>query len=171
MAGRARGERGHAPAAAKKAADDEIKVLVRNKRARHEYFVAETIEAGIELRGSEVKSLRDARASISDAYAIPRDRELYLLQMQIEEYPFAGHFQHPPKRERRLLLHRRQIAELGAAVKEKGYTLLPLDLHLRRGRVKVLLGLCKGKQLHDKRQVERERTARREVERALGRRR
>ncbi|HZU82269.1 MAG TPA: SsrA-binding protein SmpB [Polyangiaceae bacterium] len=149
---------------------DGHKVLLRNKKARHEYFVEQTFEAGIELRGSEVKSLRDAAASLSDAYALVRDGQMYLVQMQINEYPFANRYNHDPKRDRRLLLHKREIAELGSAVQEKGYTLLPLELYLKQGRVKVLLGLCKGKQLHDKRQTERERTAKREIDRELGRR-
>jgi SsrA-binding protein len=150
---------------------DGHKVLLRNKKARHEYFVEETFEAGIELRGSEVKSLRDAAASLSDAYATVRDGQLFLVQMQINEYPFANRYNHEPKRERRLLMHRREIGDLGEAVREKGYTLLPLEVYLKEGRVKVLLGLCKGKQLHDKRQTERERDARREIDRELGRRR
>jgi SsrA-binding protein len=149
---------------------DGHKVLLRNKKARHEYFVEKTYEAGIELRGSEVKSLRAAAASLSDAYATVKEGEMYLVQMQINEYPYANRYNHDPKRERRLLLHKREIAALGSAVKEKGYTLLPLEVYLKQGRVKVLLGLCKGKQLHDKRQTERERDAKREIARELGRR-
>ncbi len=151
--------------------DDDKKVLVRNKKARHDYLVEKTIEAGIQLRGSEVKSLRDSKASISDAYAIERNGELWLLQLQINEYAWAHHFQHEPKRDRKLLLHKAEIEELGDAVQAKGYTLLPLELYLKQGRVKVLLGLCKGKQLHDKREAEKERTAKREMDRAVGRRR
>ena len=150
---------------------EDVKVLVRNKRARHDYFVEETLETGIELRGSEVKSLRDAHATMSDAYATVKDGQLYLLQLQINEYPWANAFQHVPKRDRRLLAHKKEIAELGDAVQAKGYTLLPLEIYLKKGKIKVLLGLCKGKQQHDKRQTERERTAKREVERELGRRR
>ena len=150
---------------------DEVKVLVRNRRARHEYFVEETLEAGIALVGSEVKSLREAHASIAEAWAVPREGEVFVVGMQINEYPFATHFQHQPKRDRRLLLHKKEIARLGAAVREKGYTLVLLEVYLRRGRVKVLLGLCKGKQLHDKRDAERERDAKKEIERALRRRR
>jgi SsrA-binding protein len=151
-------------------AETDVKVLLRNKKARHDYFVEETLEAGIELRGSEVKSLRDASASLSDAYATVRDGQIYLVQMQINEYPFANRYNHDPKRERRLLLHKREIASLASAVQQKGYTLLPLEVYLKKGRVKVQLGLCKGKQLHDKRQSERERDAKREIARALGRR-
>jgi SsrA-binding protein len=160
-----------APMAAPDKKPDEVKVLVRNKKARHEYFVERTIEAGIELRGSEVKSLRDGRASMSDAYALARDGQMYLVQLQINEWPFANYFQHDPKRERRLLLHKREIDELGNAVQAKGYTLLPLELYLKGGRVKVQLGLCKGKQLHDKRATERERDAKREIAREMASRR
>ena len=95
-----------------KKAPDDIKVLVRNKKARHDYTVEQTIEAGIQLRGSEVKSLREAHASISDAYAMARNGELWLMQLQINEYAWAHHFQHEPKRERKLLLHRREIDRL-----------------------------------------------------------
>jgi SsrA-binding protein len=154
----------------KRGGDDEA-VLLRNKKARHDYRVERTIEAGIELRGSEVKSIRDGRAGLSDAYATVERGQMYLLQMRIDEYPFAFHFQHEPKRQRRLLLHRSEIDDLGHAVQAQGYTLLPLEVYVKNGRIKVMLGLCKGKQLHDKRASERERDARREVERALGRRR
>jgi SsrA-binding protein len=154
-----------------KAVPEDVKVLLRNKKARHDYVVERTIEAGIELRGSEVKSLREAAASMSDAYATVRGGQMYLVQLQINEYPFAHYFQHEPKRERRLLLHRREIDELGKEVQARGYTLLPLEVYLKKGRIKVQLGLCKGKQMHDKRHAERERDAGREIARALGRRR
>ena len=159
------------PAKATGKTPDDVKVLIRNKRARHDYRVERTIEAGIELRGSEVKSLRDAAASMSDAYAAVEGGQMWLFQMQINEYPFANYFQHEPKRKRRLLLHKAEIEELGHAVQAEGYTLLPLEIYTRKGRIKVELGLCKGKQQHDKRASERERDDRREMERALGRRR
>ncbi len=156
---------------ADKKVPDDIKVLVRNKKARHDYTVEKTIEAGIQLRGSEVKSLRNAQASISDAYAMSRNGEMWLMQLQINEYAWAHHFGHDPKRERKLLLHKNEIDDLADAVQAKGYTLLPLEIYLKRGKVKVLLGLCKGKQLHDKREAEKERTAKREMDREIGRRR
>jgi SsrA-binding protein len=156
---------------AEKKPTDDIKVLVRNKKARHDFHVEKTIEAGIQLRGSEVKSLRDAHATISDAYAIERNGELWLLQLQINEYPWANYFQHEPKRERKLLLHKREIEDLGGAVQAKGYTLLPLELYLKNGKVKVLLGLCRGKQQHDKREASKERTAKREIAREISDRR
>jgi SsrA-binding protein len=148
---------------------DGEKVLLRNKRARHEYFVEETLEAGIALLGSEVKSLREGRAQLGDAYAAIEGGEAQLLQMQISEYPYANRFNHDPRRPRKLLLHKKEIARLQQAVQREGYTLLPLEVYLQKGRVKVLLGLCKGKKQYDKRQVQKERDAGREVERALRR--
>jgi SsrA-binding protein len=146
---------------------DEPKILVRNRKARHEYFVEETVEAGIELQGSEVKSLRASQASMSDAYAMVKNGQMYLHQLQINEYPQANIFNHPPKRDRRLLLHKREIEDLGAKVEQQGYTLLPLEIYLKGSRIKVLLGLCKGKQLHDKRATTKERESRREIDRAM----
>ena len=150
-----------------KPVSDEVKVILRNKKARHDYHVEQTLEAGIELRGSEVKSLRDGKASMSDAYAAVERGQMFLMQFQINEYPFASYFQHEPKRKRRLLIHRHEIDELGKAVQAQGYTLLPLEVYLKKGRIKVLLGLCKGKQLHDKRASERERDDKREISRAM----
>jgi SsrA-binding protein len=147
----------------------EQKILVRNRKARHEHLVLETLEAGIELRGSEVKSLRAAGASMSDAYAQVRDGQMYLMQMQINEYREANRWNHEPKRERRLLLHKEEIEKLGRAVREKGYTLIPLEFYLKKGRIKVLLGLCKGKRLYDRRQSAKERDAQREIDRELRR--
>jgi SsrA-binding protein len=144
---------------------DDVQVLLRNRKARHEYHVEETLEAGIELRGSEVKSLRDSQASLGDAYAVVRDGEMFVVQMQVNEYPQANHWNHDPRRERRLLLHKREIAKLGQAVQERGYTLLPLEVYLKKGRVKVLLGLCKGKKQYDKRQASKERDAKRDMDR------
>lgn len=149
----------------------DIQVLVRNRKARHEYFVEETVEAGIELRGSEIKSLRAAAASIGEAWAAVEGGQMFLFNMQINEYPQATCWNHEPKRTRRLLLHRREIVKLGEAVREQGYTLLPLEIYLKQGRAKVLLGLCRGKKLYDKRQAERERDEAREVDRELQRRR
>ncbi|HEX2572202.1 MAG TPA: SsrA-binding protein SmpB [Polyangia bacterium] len=147
----------------------EQQVLVRNRKARHEYEVIETVEAGIELRGSEVKSLRAAAASMSDAYAQLHDGQMYLLQMQINEYKEANRWNHDPKRERRLLLHKEEIEKLGRAIREKGYTLIPLEVYLKNGRIKVLLGMCRGKKLYDRRQTSKERDAQREIERELRR--
>lgn len=144
-------------------------MLLRNKRARHEYFVEDTVEAGIALLGSEVKSLREGKAQLGDAYAAAQDGEMQLLQMQISEYSFSNQFNHAPKRPRKLLLHKREIARLAEAVSRSGYTLLPLEVYLKNGKIKVLLGLCKGKKQYDKRETEKEKDAARDVARALRR--
>ncbi len=147
--------------------DADVKVLLRNKRARHDYTVEQTLEAGIVLQGSEVKSLREASAVLGDAYVVVRQGEAWLSQMQISEYPWANRYNHAPKRERKLLLHRREIEKLQAAVAERGYTVLPLEVYLKRGKVKVMLGICKGKRQYDKRQEAKRRDAEREVAAAL----
>ncbi len=156
------------PKAASK--DDEIKVLLRNKRARHDYFVEQTMEAGMVLTGSEVKSLRDARAVISDAYVMVRNGEAWLVNLQVQEYAWANRFGHLPKRDRKLLLHRREIEKLDAATSEQGMTALPLEIYLKNGRLKALVGVCRGKKEYDKRHEQRRREAEREVEAALRRR-
>lgn len=152
-----------------KPATDEKKVLVRNKKARHDYFVEDTLEAGIVLVGSEVKSLREARAVIGDAYAYVRNGEAWLLQMQITEYPWANRWNHEPKRERKLLLHHKEIVKLDEKTAQEGYTALPLEVYLKNGKIKVLIGICKGKKQYDKRQDARKRDAKREVDQALKR--
>jgi SsrA-binding protein len=135
------------------------KVLLRNRRARHEYSIEETVEAGIALLGSEVKSLRAGKAEIGDAYASIEGGEMVLQQMQINEYAFANRFGHAPKRPRKLLLHKQEIEHFGDAVRRSGYTLLPLEVYLKNGKIKVLLGLGKGKKHYDKREDEKEREA------------
>src|SRR5262245_36657060 len=112
------------------AKDDDIKVLLRNKRARHDYFVDETMEAGMVLLGSEVKSLRDAKAVISDAYVMVRNSEAWLINLQVQEYAWANRFNHMPKRDRKLLLHRREIDKLDEATAVAGMTALPLEIYL-----------------------------------------
>lgn len=149
---------------------EDVKVLLRNKKARHDYFVEWTIEAGVSLQGSEVKSLREAKAVMSDAYAMVRHGEAWLVNMQVTEYPWANRWNHEPKRDRKLLLHRREIEKLDAASSQQGYTILPLEVYLKKGRVKVLLGVCRGKRQYDKRQDQKRKDAAREVEAALRRR-
>jgi len=147
------------------------KVLVANKKARHDYFVEDTYEAGVQLVGSEVKSLREAHAVISDAYVMVKNGEAFLISMQINEYPWANRWNHEPKRDRKLLLHRKEIEKLAQAVDREGYTALPLEVYLNAdGRVKVLIGVCKGKRQYDKRQDQKRKDAAREVEAALRRR-
>ncbi len=152
-------------------ASDDKKVLVRNKKARHDYHVEETYETGVVLQGSEVKSLREAKAVISDAYATVRNGEAWLINVQITEYPWANRWNHAPKRDRKLLMHRRQIEKLEAAIARSGYTALPLEIYLSpKGKIKVLLGICRGKKEFDKRHDQRTRDAQREVEAAMKRR-
>jgi SsrA-binding protein len=146
---------------------DDKKVLLRNKKARHDYFVEWTVEAGVALQGSEVKSLREARAVMSDAYAMVRNGEAWLVNMQVTEYPWANRWNHEPKRDRKLLLHRREIEKLDEASSQEGYTILPLEVYLKNGRIKVELGVCKGKKQYDKRQDQKRKDAQREVEAAL----
>ena len=150
--------------------DDDVKVLLRNKKARHDYFVERTIEAGLVLQGSEVKSLREAKAVMSDAYAMINNGEAWLVNFQVTEYPWANHWNHAPKRDRKLLLHRREIDKLEEASSQAGYTLLPLEVYIKNGRIKVLIGVCKGKKQYDKRQDQKKKDAQREVEAALRRR-
>src|SRR3954462_2531861 len=149
---------------------EDVKVLLRNKKARHDYFVEWTVEAGISLQGSEVKSLREAKAVMSDAYATVKNGEGWLLNMQVTEYPWANRWNHAPKRDRKLLLHRREIDKLEVAAEQAGYTLLPLEVYLKQGKIKVLLGVCKGKRQYDKRQDQKKKDAAREVEAAMRRR-
>jgi SsrA-binding protein len=144
---------------------------IRNKKARFNFEVLEKVEAGISLTGSEVKSLRDGRASLEEAYAVVRAGEVFLRDCNISPYPQAGYAQHKPTRERKLLLHRREIRKLFNKVTQKGLTLVPLKMYFTdRGLVKVLIGLARGKKLHDKRQDIKRRDDQRAIERALRRR-
>jgi SsrA-binding protein len=152
-------------------ASDGRKVIAQNRRARFEYFFEETVEAGLVLTGTEVKSLREGKANLSDSYALPKGRELFLVNANIAKYEPAAQFSHEPTRSRKLLLHRAELEKIGAKVREKGYALIPLQLYFRGGRAKVELGLGKGKKVHDKREAIAERDARREMDRAKKRRR
>lgn len=147
--------------------DEEIQSIARNKRARFDYHILETYEAGLVLKGTEVKSLRDGRANISDAYGIIKDGEAYLLNLHISPYESRGYANHEPDRTRKLLLHRKEIRRLIGAVERQGLTLIPLELYFKRGKAKVALALGKGKKLHDKRDTSRERDAEREIARAV----
>jgi len=149
---------------------EDVKVLLRNKKARHDYFVEWSVEAGVSLQGSEVKSLREAKAVMSDAYAMVKNGEAWLINMQVTEYPWANRWNHEPKRDRKLLLHKKEIEKLDAASAQQGYTILPLEVYLKQGKIKVLLGVCKGKKQYDKRQDQKRKDAAREVEAALRRR-
>jgi SsrA-binding protein len=126
--------------------------IARHKRARFDYHIIETWEAGLVLTGTEVKALRAGKATMGDAYGVVKDREVFLLNLHIAPYDHGNVFNHEPTRTRKLLLHRKEIERLIGAVQREGLTLVPLDLYFKNGRVKVTLALGKGKQLHDKRQ-------------------
>ena len=146
----------------------ESTVIARNKRARHDYHIIESWEAGIVLTGTEVKSLRNGKANLADSYGIVRGGELFLLNLHIPHYEQGNQFNHDPVRTRKLLLHRREIRKLIGSVERQGLTLVPLELYFNpRGIAKVRLALAKGKKVHDKRDTERERDAQREIARAL----
>ncbi|MBM3317573.1 MAG: SsrA-binding protein SmpB [Candidatus Eisenbacteria bacterium] len=149
--------------------DEEVRVVVRNRRATHQYEILERFEAGLVLVGSEVKSVRAGKVNLSDAYAAVRDRELYLLNLHISAYDKATVDAHEPLRPRKLLLHRRQILRLIGKVSERGLTLVPLQIHFRAGIAKVELGLARGKQRFDKRAALAERDSKREMEREKAR--
>lgn len=144
-----------------------IKVITTNKKAYHDYFVEETLEAGIELKGSEVKSIRLGNVNLKDSYAVIKDGEALLMGAHISPYEKGSHFNPEAKRTRRLLLHKSEIRKLNQKVKEKGYTLVVTKLYFKDALVKAELGLAKGKEGHDKRAVLKEREQKRMVERAL----
>jgi SsrA-binding protein len=146
------------------------KVVATNRRARHNYEILDTFECGIVLRGSEVKSLRDAQVQLKDAYADIRDGEVWLERVHIAPYGFAAGGGHDPERARKLLLHRREIDRLTGKVNEVGLTLIPLQVYFKDGRAKVEIGLARGRRTYDKRQKIRERMERREMDRAKRRR-
>lgn len=141
------------------------KTVCMNKQAFFTYFIESKYEAGLALQGTEVKSLREGRANLKDSYAKIKANELFLYNCHISPYSHGNQLNHDPLRPRKLLLHRREIKKLIGKVAERGYTLVPLSLYFKEGRAKVELGLGKGKKLHDKRDMLRERTAKREVER------
>jgi len=143
------------------------KTVTVNRRARREYFIDESFEAGMVLLGSEVKSLRDGRANLADSYARVDKGQVYLVNSHISPYPAANMFNHEPTRPRKLLLHKREIMRLTGKVKERGLTLIPLKLYFKDGRAKVELGLARGKKLYDKRATVKEKMVRREMERSM----
>jgi SsrA-binding protein len=142
-----------------------IKIIAVNRRARHDYAVDDRLECGIELLGTEVKSFRDGKISFPDAWAEVAEGEVWLRSLRVAENPFSSIFNHDPDRRKKLLLHREEIKRLRRRVEEKGYTLIPLSFYFKKSRVKVELGLCKGKKAFDKRADIRERDVKREVER------
>jgi SsrA-binding protein len=150
---------------------DETRDICRNRRAFHEYEVLDRLECGLVLTGTEVKSLRDGHANLEDAYAKIDDGEVWLIGSDIPEYAMGNRMNHKPKRPRKLLLHRREIARFAGKASQRGFTLVPLRLYFKGGRAKVELAVCKGKQLHDKRQDLKKKDADREIRRSMTERR
>jgi len=143
-----------------------VKIVCQNRKARHDYFIDEVLEAGIVLLGPEVKSLREGRGSLVDSYARVKKGEVFLYNMHITAYPYAHHFQLDPVRPRKLLLNKREIKRLIGKTEEKGYTLIPIKVYFSKGRVKVELALAKGKRKYDKRRSLKEKELRRDIEEA-----
>ena len=140
---------------------------MRNRRASHDYHIHETLEAGVVLVGSEVKSLRDARAALGDAYITIEGGESWLMGAQINEYPWANQFNHDPTRRRKLLLHKREIRRLAVKTQQRGFTIVPLSMYLKEGKIKVEIALVTGKRQFEKRDAAREADAKREIDRIM----
>jgi SsrA-binding protein len=146
-----------------------VKVIATNRKASHEFVIHERVEAGLVLVGSEVKSLRDAKVVIQDGWAAIEKGEGWLYGVQINEYPWANRWNHEIKRKRKLLLNKNELGKLGVKTRERGYTLVPLQMYWKGARVKVELGLCTHKKLHDKREAKRAQDDQREMDRAAKR--
>ena len=143
------------------------KIICQNKTARVNYFIDDTYEAGIVLVGTEVKSLRDGRANLKDSYALVKNDEVYLHELHISPYLYGNRYNHDPLRVRKLLLHKREIRRLYGKSREKGLTLVPLKMYFKNGKVKVQIGIGRGKKLHDKREDIKRKDDRRDIERAF----
>ena len=147
---------------------EHVKTVTVNRKARHDFHIIEEIEAGIVLKGTEVKSLRQGRVNLKDAYGrFSKQGELYLYQMHISPYPFAYYDNHDPERPRKLLLHKSELKRLYGKIREKGFTLIPIRVYFKQGKVKVGIALARGKRLYDKREAIKEREVRREMDRAV----
>ena len=144
-----------------------MKTIAQNKKARHDYFVEETYEAGIELCGTEVKSLRAGRVNLKDSWCSIVDGEIFVNGMHISPYEQGNNFNRDPMRVRKLLMHKKEILKLYGTVKQTGYSLIPISLYFKDSKVKLQVGLCKGKKLYDKRADMAERSAKRDMERAI----
>ncbi|GAC1378926.1 MAG: SsrA-binding protein SmpB [Ktedonobacteraceae bacterium] len=144
-----------------------VKVITVNRQAYHDYFVERTLEVGVALMGTEIKSIRDGKVNLRSSYALARNGELWLENAHIAVYEHGNRYNHEPMRNRKLLLHRREIDQLLGKVAAKGLTLIPLKLYLKGGKAKIELGLCRGKKLYDKRDAIAERDVKREIERAI----
>jgi len=145
---------------------EKTKPIAQNRKARHDYFILATYEAGIALQGTEVKSLREGRVNLKDSYARVKEGELWLIGTHISPYEQGNIYNHDPERSRKLLMHAREIEKLRRSVEEKGLTLVPLSFYFKEGRVKVEIGLAKGKHTYDKREDTAAREAKREMDRA-----
>jgi len=144
-----------------------IELVADNRKARHDFFIEESLECGMALTGTEVKSLRNHRVNLRDSYARVKNGEVYLHGVNISSYAPAGQFSHPEMRARKLLMHRKEIERLWGKVRERGYSLVPLQIYFKRGRAKVEIALARGKKLYDKRESIARKENRREMERAL----
>jgi SsrA-binding protein len=145
----------------------DIKIITKNRKASHEYFLFDKIEAGIELQGSEIKSLRQGQMSIVESYVRIENGQAWLMDAHIAPYHFSSHYNHEPRRPRRLLLHKREINHLWNEVRKKGVTIIPTIVYLKHGKAKVEISVAKGKKLYDKRAAMAEKDAQREVERHI----
>ncbi len=148
----------------------DIKIVCQNRKAYHDYSIEETIEAGIQLLGTEVKSLRDGKANLKDSYVLIKDSEVILLNCHISPYSHGNILNHDPLRTRKLLLHRKEIERLRGKMQQKGYTLIPLKIYFKGPYAKVEVGLAKGKRQYEKRETIKEREAKRDIEKAMKRR-
>ena len=144
-----------------------VKPIAQNRKARHDFFVEESIECGIELKGTEVKSMRLGRVNLKESFAMVKNGEIFVQGMHISPYEQGNQFNRDPMRPKRLLLHKSEIRKLDGLVARQGYTLVPLEIYLKDGRMKLQLGLCRGKAEHDKRDATAKRDADREIRRAL----
>ncbi len=146
---------------------EKIKIACENRKARHDYFIHETFEAGIELKGTEVKSLRVGKANLKDSYGVIKDGEIFVEHIHISPYEQGNIFNHDPLRRRKLLMHKKEIIKLFSKTREKGFTLIPLKIYFKSGRAKMELALASGKHNYDKRAALAEKSAKRDVERAM----
>ena len=144
-----------------------VKPVAENRKVRHDYFIEETYECGIELKGTEVKSMRQGKVNLKESFAHVKNGEMLVEGMHISPYDHGSYFNTDPLRPKRLLLHKNEIRKLSQQVQKQGYTLVPLSVYLKNGRMKLSLGVCVGKHLHDKRDAMAERSVKRDIERAM----
>lgn len=147
--------------------NDEKQIIANNKKAYHDYFVLDRYEAGIELFGTEIKSIRNGRVNLKDSFCSVDDGEMFVIGMHISPYEMGNRFNRDPMRKKRLLLHKKEIMKLFGQSQQQGLSIIPLSLYLTKGRAKLEIGLCKGKKLYDKRAVEAKKTANRTIEREI----